>query len=178
MNGLYSNMEQKKRYYNTPELYINGFWVSLLCTLGFKIIKPQFPQLNQFLNKNYLMMLYSQDGFVDDNLPDFIISIKVLRELNIINQLQTKTIFLFLDDCKNYKTIDQNKLRRILKLLPIYKIRPNNFISDYILKFLSGKKDLEFIVNRLFVYNQTNNISSFVNEYGTLIRSELNKYGQ
>lgn len=176
-NTLFNNIDQKRRYYSTPDLYVNGFWISLLCTLGFKIVKPNQARLNQILNRYYMTMLYSQDQFSDDSLPDFIISIKVLRELNIINFAQTKSLFSFLD--KNKKSVNQKDLRAVLKLLPFYKLRPNSFYSNDLNEFLNGKKDLEQITYKLFMYNSTvNMVSPFVNEYGILLRSELLKIGK
>lgn len=173
MNSLYTTQDQKQRYYNNPEMYINGFWISLLCTLGFKIIKPNHATLNQQLNRFYMTLFYSQDGFVDDTLPDHIIAIKVLRELNIINFIQCKSLFTFLD--KNKTNINQADLRKVLKSLPFYKIRPNSFYSNEINDFLNGKKKLEQIIYRLFLFNSNYRISEFINKYGILFRNDLIK---
>jgi hypothetical protein len=175
MNGLYSTEQEKKRYYNNQEAVINGFWVSLLGILGIRIIKPDNVKMNQILNRSYMTMIYSQDFYNNDNLPDHIIAIKVLRELEIINFNQSKSLFSFLDKSKK---INQKELRNILKGLPLYKIRPNSFISNAIYDFLSGKKDLEFITHRLFIYNENNKYSQMVQEFGNLYRNDLIKFAK
>jgi hypothetical protein len=176
MNGLYSTLEQKKKYYNNSDAHINGFWCSLLGILGIRIIKPKNVKMNQVLNRSYMTLIYSQDFYTNDDLPDHIISIKVLRELNIINLVQSKSLFTFLD--KNKTTINQNELRAVLKSLPLYKIRPNSFISDVVYDFMNGKRDLEFITHRLFIYNQTQNLSDMFNEFGNLYRNDLLQFSK
>jgi hypothetical protein len=178
MNGLYSNLQQKKLYYNTPERYINGFWVSVLGILGLTVIKPTNAPLKQLLDRNYITMLYSLDGYTNDDLPDFLVAIKVLRELGIINGGQVQNLFKYFDKCrsKSFSWISQNELRRVLKLLPMYKIRPNSFIADSVYDFLSGKVDLEFIVYRLFQFNEQEHYSQMFSKYGDLIRNDLLKY--
>jgi hypothetical protein len=180
VNGLYSNLQQKKLYYNTPERYINGFWVSVLGILGLKIIKPGNAPLTQLLNRNYTMLLYSTDAFHDDTLPDYLIACKVIRELGIVSGGQTQNIFKFFDKCRanSFRSISQNELRRVLKLLPIYKLRPNAFIADSVYDFLAGKVDLEFIANRLFIFNEQEKLSEMMTRYGGLLRNDLLKHAQ
>lgn len=181
MNGLYANLQQKKLYYNTPERYINGFWVSVLGILGLTVIKkPVNAPLKQLLDRNYIIMAYSLDGATNDDLPDFLVAIKVLRELGIINGGHVQNLFKFFDSCrsKSFSWISQNELRRVLKLLPMYKIRPNSFIADSIYDFLSGKVDLEFIVYRLFQFNEQEHYSAVFSKYGDLLRNDLLKFNQ
>jgi len=180
MNGLYSNLQQKKLYYNTPERYINGFWVSVLGILGMIIVKPGNAPLAQLLNRNYTMLLYSTDAFQDDSLPDYLIACKVIRELGIVSGGQTQNIFKFFDKCRSnsFRSISQNELRRVLKLLPIYKLRQNTFIADSVFDFLAGKVDLEFIANRLFIFNEQEKLSEMMSKYGGLIRNDLLKHAQ
>lgn len=179
MNGLYSNLQQKKKYYSSPELYINGFWVSLLGIIGIRIIKPTSTPLKQLLDRNYTTLLYTQDSFVDDTLPDYLISIKVLRELGVINVEQTRRLFTQLDKFRTtgFRNIHQGNLRNALKLLPIYKLRPNSFIADSVYDFLSGKTDLEFVTNRLFIYNEQSAVSGMISHWGNLYRTDIVKYG-
>lgn len=173
-NSLYTTPTDKNRYYGTPELYINGFWVSLLCILGFRTIVPNQPKIKQILDYFYMILMYSQDGFERDDLPDHITAIKVLRDLGLININQVRSLFVFLD--KNKNKVNQAELRRVLKSLPLYKIRPNSFYAKDINNFMDGKKTLEQITHQLFTYNSTiKRISGFVEQYGNIIRNDLLK---
>lgn len=158
MNGLYSNQIEKQYYNNNPKLYIDGFWVSFLGLLGIRLFTED-PAYVNYLNRNSNIMQYQvTDDY--DNLNDYLVSIKVLVDNNILNKFQAMSIFSYINDIKNnkYKTND-SKLKSCLKNINIYKIPCNQEIMNKINNYIYGKYELKNLIVDVCKFNEKFKIS-------------------
>ena len=148
-NTLWNDNDSKTKFLASPTKIGNAFWINILGFCALYDRDKDFSLLHTYLNQKVQLQ-----GITEDS-SDLMLIIKILHDKNLLNVAVAKEITKLLALMKTRKIdkIDQALLRKLLKKIPVSKVKVSTLIKPYIVDFIKGNTTLEDLVDPLYTFS-------------------------
>ena len=145
-NSFWVNDQQKDEFEKSPTRIGNSFWINFLGFAALYDMDKENTFLKQYLNQKVMI------NSVDDKSGDLMLIIKILLYKNLIKGSVANEMTRFLARLKKRTDdkINQVLLRKMVKKVPVSKVKVSAKLKPFVTGFIRGEYSLEEIIDPFY----------------------------